>query len=886
MLTSISIAKKIWFSIGILVVGYFISMVFGFINGRQTESALYGVSQYLFPATKQSQLAYVAFKEQIKFYDDAVVVGEIAYLEPALEKYNESNAALRKIFLLTGLDSSKKNKAMDLLVQLNSFTVQAQPFYREMCLFNDDIYSDRITEKASHLFEQKEKLHAEFVAFLHLFSDDLKAELSEVRRASRHQRFINLMVFVGVVIISLSLISLIITRSVTRPLKKTLMLEKAVEQSGDGIVVLDFEGHIKFANMAWAKMHGYRPSEVTGRKLKRFHNDEQFYKNVKPFLETVEKQGFNTGEVENSRKDGTFFPSIVTSTILNDENAEPIGTVCIVRDITERKRFEEELKSAKATAETANEAKSNFLANMSHEIRTPMNGVIGMSELLLDTEMTSEQREFAERISKSADSLLTVINDILDYSKIEAGKIDLESLDFNLRATIEDVTDVLAVKVIGKDIELACLIHHDVPVLLQGDPGRLRQILMNLAGNAIKFTEKGEVVLHAVLDKEDGHQATIRFSVSDTGIGIPSEKTDRLFKSFSQVDSSTTRKYGGTGLGLVISKKLCELMDGHIGVESELGKGTIFWFTAVLKKQPRDRNLEIPVDQDIKEKRILIVDDNETNRLVLKGQLANWGCRFDEASNGINALHMLRKAALENNPFEIVILDMEMPELDGETVGKRIKEDPGLADTIMVMLTSLGQRGDAVRMKEIGFSAYLNKPIKQTQLYDCLLRVASSPRTEGREGEGLVTKHSIADDQATINDKDRKIHILLAEDNEMNQKVAANMLRKMGHHVAIANNGLEAVAAFQRGGYDLILMDCQMPEMDGIEATKEIRKREEDTEKRIPIVALTAHAMKGDRERFLASGMDDYLTKPVKKNILGTMITTHKKRIEAYRLSS
>jgi PAS domain S-box-containing protein len=763
-----------------------------------------------------------------------------------------------------------------------------------MCLLNDDIYSDRITEKASRLFEQKEKLHTEFVSFLRLFSGDLKAELSEVRSTSRQQRFSNLLVFIGVVIISLSLISIIITRSVTRPLKRTLMLEKAVEQSGDGIVVMDFEGHIKFANMAWANMHGYRHREVTESKLKTFHDEDQFHKNVEPFFKIVEKQGFNTGEVENKRKDGTFFPSIITSTILNDENAEPIGTVSIVRDVTERKRFEKELKDAKVAAEAANEAKSNFLANMSHEIRTPMNGVIGMSELLLDTEMTSEQREFAERISKSADSLLTVINDILDYSKIEAGKVDLEAINFNLRATIEDVIDVLAVKVIDKDIELACLIHHEVPVFLYGDPGRLRQILMNLAGNAIKFTEKGEIVLHAVLDEEDDTHATIRFYVFDTGIGIPPEKTDRLFKSFSQLDSSTTRKYGGTGLGLVISKKLCGLMGGHIGVESELGKGTTFWFTAVFEKQPKDRSIEIHVSKDIKDKRILIVDDNETNRLVLKGQLSHWGCSFDEAPNGINALSLLRKAALEKNPFDIVILDMEMPELDGETVGKRIKEDPNVSDTAMVMLTSLGQRGDAIRMKEIGFSAYLNKPVKQAQLYDCLLRVAADIKSNAKAkgSPPLVTRHSITDDkaivgeQAIINDTDRKVRILLAEDNEMNQKVAVNMLRKMGHDVSIANNGLEAVEAFEKKRYDLILMDCQMPEMDGIEATKEIRKREEGRDKRILIVALTAHAMKGDRERFLSSGMDDYLTKPVKKTILGTMIATHKKRIEEYRLSS
>jgi len=488
-----------------------------------------------------------------------------------------------------------------------------------------------------------------------------------------------------------------------------------------------------------------------------------------------------------------------------------------------------------------------------------MNGIIGMATLLMDTPLTAEQEEYAETIRNSAESLLTIINDILDFSKIEAGKMDLEVIDFDLRVMVEEVIDLLLAKAIEKGLRLRAMVHHDVPSRLVGDPGRLRQILMNLAGNAIKFTSHGHVLVDVTLENETDASVSLRFSIIDTGIGIPDDKMHRLFQSFSQVDASTTRKYGGTGLGLAISKRITEMMNGQIGVDSTDGKGSTFWFTIPLEKQSETIVPAGTTPVALEEKYILIVDDHAVNRKILKEQLNSWKCVVDVAISGLEALKKLHDYKQKGTPFHAAIVDMLMPGMDGKMLGRRIKSDPDLTETILVMLTSAGKRGDAILLQDIGFSAYLTKPVKQQQLYDCLSTALGMPLTIVKKpAKPIITRFSLSEE------KKRSIRILLVEDNAVNQKVALKMLGKYGYYADTAHNGIDAVRLMENVFYDLVLMDVIMPDMDGYETTARIRDMSSTIRNHdVIVIAMTAHAMKGDREKCLAAGMNDYLSKPI-----------------------
>jgi signal transduction histidine kinase/DNA-binding response OmpR family regulator len=634
---------------------------------------------------------------------------------------------------------------------------------------------------------------------------------------------------------------------------KTAFLEAQSDATLDGILVVDGKGAQVFRNEQFLSL--WKIPQHIANDISRLDYAASLTIDRDKYLERVRQLYSHPDETDRDEielRDGTVLDRY--SAPVMGKDGKCYGRIWAFRDITERRRNEDALRRAKEAAEVASRAKSEFLANVSHEIRTPLNGVIGMTDLALDSQPEPEQREYLETIKSSADSLLTVINDILDFSKIEAGKMELEAVDFCLRDCLEDALKPLALRADEKGIELLCDIDPGVPEMIQGDSTRLRQVILNLVSNAIKFTLAGEVSVRVEMEDGDHDMGNVHFTVTDTGIGIPPDKRDAIFHPFTQADTSTTRNYGGTGLGLTICTRLVSMMGGKIWCESEMGRGSQFHFVLRLKVLERraEPRVVIPAGE-LCGVRVLVVDDNATNRRILQGLLSRWEMRTCEVESGEQAVAELLSATTAGDPYQLILTDMHMPNMDGFGLVEKIRHTPGLSTTAIMMLTSAGYRDDAERCRNLGITSYLLKPVQKLELLAAILnvlgRVNPSPQSTAvrRKPTSAV----------------RSLHILLAEDNRVNQTVASRMLEKMGHTIIVANNGHEVLSLLAHQSFDLVLMDIQMPVMDGLTATQKIREGEAQGRSHIPIIAVTAHAMKGDRERCVGAGMNGYITKPI-----------------------
>ena len=682
----------------------------------------------------------------------------------------------------------------------------------------------------------------------------------------------------GISVVSLMVLGLVILTSLLdrRFSVQALELESSeqryrqiIETAFDAFVGMDSSGLITDWNAQASTTFGWSRSEAIGRDFCQLIVPSRSRDAYKQAVQQVVTPGESSApnkrfEITALYRDGREFPVEVTMSVIRSGQTDRFAA--FVRDVTARRRAEEEREKAKEAAEAASRSKSEFLANMSHEIRTPLNGVIGMTDLALETELSGEQREYLETVKMSADSLLGVINDILDFSKIEVGKIDLEAIDFNLRDSLEAALRTLAFRADEKGLELLCEIAPEVPEFVGCDSTRLRQIVVNLVGNALKFTAEGEVVLRVQFDAEEGNDRILHFMVTDTGIGIPLEQQKLIFEPFTQADTSTTRKYGGTGLGLAISKNLVEMMGGKMWVESDAGRGTRFHFTVRSQTSEKTTNAgTIAPPVALRGKKVLIVDDNRTNRRILEEMLKSWGMKTTSVERGEKALTELSTARESGSPYELILTDRHMPAMDGFGLIEGIRQRHELPAAIIMMLTSAGHRGDKERCRKLGIASYLLKPIRRSELLSAMLKAIG-------QSKAATQPAPVTQEECAV--QARRLRILLAEDNRVNQTVATRLLEKMGHSVLAANNGTEVLSLLATQAFDLVLMDVQMPEMDGLMATQKIREREKQTQSHLPIIAMTAHAMKGDRERCLEAGMDGYVAKPIDRKELEQAIAS------------
>jgi PAS domain S-box-containing protein len=679
---------------------------------------------------------------------------------------------------------------------------------------------------------------------------------------------------VTILMLGLVFVTSIVDRSFSR---QALALEgseqryrRIVESAFDAFIAMDHTGLITDWSTQSEAMFGWSRADAMGKSVERMFLWEQRAEGAGHSLRdllTIETARLQERiELTACHRDGHQFPA--EAAISSLQLGENSLFTAFVHDVSKRKKEEREKEEAKAAAEQGARVKGEFLANMSHEIRTPLNGVIGMTDLALETELTREQRDYLETVKLSADSLLSVINGILDFSKIEAGKVDLEEVDFELRECMETALKTLVLRADEKGLELLCDVAAEVPDMVTGDPGRLRQILVNLVGNAIKFTYEGEVALTVQMELDEGNRIRLHFIVSDTGIGIAQDKLESIFESFAQADTSTTREYGGTGLGLTISRRLIELMGGTIWIESEVGVGSHFHFTLLLNRseaKPANED-EFGPQEMLAGVRVLVIDDNRTNRRILDGLLRSWGMEPTVVSSAEKALAVLDESYESGLSFHLIVTDMHMPKMDGFGLVEKIKHRGGTAPATIMMLTSAGHRGDAARCQQLGIAAYLLKPVRKMELREAIARLLGAK--DQIPASTMITRDSLQEER----DPHQRLDILLAEDNIVNQKLAMRLLEKRGHKVMVVGNGREALAALAYRPYDLVLMDVQMPELGGIEATIMLREKEKLTGAHQHIVAMTALVMKNDRERCLEAGMDGYLAKPIRPQELDEVL--------------